>query len=214
MRGAGASLGVVTEFTFGLHEVGPTVHGGLIAWPFERAHEIAAAYRALTAAAPRELAVWMIFVRAPAAPFVPPRVARRAGRARWPSATAATARSEALAPLRALGEPVFDLLQRPAVHRGPVATSTAPSRRATTTTGGPSTRTTSATRCWRGWIALGGECPIPAAQLGILHIGGAINDLDEDDGAVGNRDARYAFGVIGAWEPDEPQADAFGQLGA
>ena len=40
VRGAGANLGVVTSFTFRLHEVGPTVFGGLIAWPFERADEI------------------------------------------------------------------------------------------------------------------------------------------------------------------------------
>ena len=110
VRGAGASLGVVTEFTFRLHEVGPRVHGGLIAWPFERADEIAAAYRAFTAEAPRELAVWMIFVRAPAAPFVPPewhgeRVVAMA------VCYSGDRPEEALAPLRALGEPVFDLLQ-------------------------------------------------------------------------------------------------------
>jgi FAD/FMN-containing dehydrogenase len=56
VRGAGANLGVVTSFTFRLHEVGPTVYGGLIAWPFERADEILRAYRALTTEAPRELA--------------------------------------------------------------------------------------------------------------------------------------------------------------
>ena len=56
MRGAGANLGVVTSFTFRLHEVGPTVFGGLIAWPFERADEILRAYRTLTTEAPRELA--------------------------------------------------------------------------------------------------------------------------------------------------------------
>ena len=55
IRGAGANLGVVTSFTFRLHEVGPTVYGGLIAWPFERADEILRAYRALT---PRRRASW------------------------------------------------------------------------------------------------------------------------------------------------------------
>jgi len=54
-----------------LHEVGPTVYGGLIAWPFERAGEILQAYRSITAAAPRELAVWLIMLHAPPAPFVP-----------------------------------------------------------------------------------------------------------------------------------------------
>src|SRR5919197_4930601 len=39
VRGAGANLGVVTSFTFKLHEVGPTVYGGLIPWPVARAPE-------------------------------------------------------------------------------------------------------------------------------------------------------------------------------
>ena len=30
-----------------------------------------------------------------------------------------------------------------------------------------------------------------------------------DDGAVGNRDARYVCGVFGIWKPGEPEADTF-----
>ena len=52
-------------------------------------------------------------------------------------------------------------------------------------------------------------CPIPGAELGILNPGGAINELEEDDGAVGNRDARYVLGVLGMWEPDEPKGEDF-----
>ena len=70
IRGAGANLGVVTRFTFRLHQVGPTVYGGLIAWPFERAKEILQAYRTITTQAPRELTVFLV-LSAPAAPFVP-----------------------------------------------------------------------------------------------------------------------------------------------
>ncbi len=73
VRGAGANLGVVTSFTLRLHPVGPLVHGGLVAWPFERAAEIQRAYRRIAAEAPRELSVWLNILRAPAAPFVPER---------------------------------------------------------------------------------------------------------------------------------------------
>src|SRR5215208_5649310 len=55
------------------------------------------------------------------------------------------------------------------------------------------------------------ECPIPDAELGFLHLGGALNEHDEDDGAVRNRDARYMLGANGMWEPDEPNVDAFRQ---
>jgi FAD/FMN-containing dehydrogenase len=56
---------------------------------------------------------------------------------------------------------------------------------------------------------LGAECPIHDAQIGLLHLGGALNERDWDDGAVGNRDARFAIGVNGLWESGEPDADAF-----
>ena len=39
------------------------------------------------------------------------------------------------------------------------------------------------------------ECPIPEADLGFLHLAGALNEHAADDGAVGNRDARYVIGV-------------------
>jgi len=54
-------------------------------------------------------------------------------------------------------------------------------------------------------------CPLPGGEVGILHLEGALNEHDEDDGAVGNRDARYVFGVKGMWEPDEPEADSYRQ---
>jgi pimeloyl-ACP methyl ester carboxylesterase len=52
---------------------------------------------------------------------------------------------------------------------------------------------------------------MPEGELGILHLGGALNERDSDDGAVGNRDARYAIGIKGMWEPREPDADRFQQ---
>ena len=56
---------------------------------------------------------------------------------------------------------------------------------------------------------LAATCPIADAQIGILHVGGALEEHAWDDGAVGNRDARYVIGVNGAWAPDEPEGDAF-----
>ena len=120
---------MVTSFKFRLHEVGPSVYGGLIAWPFERAAEIQHAYRAFTAEAPRELAVWMNLLRAPAAPFVP---------AEWQGERVCVLMvcfsgdldrvDEVIAPIRALGEPVFDLLaEQPYTQCSPA--STRPSRR-------------------------------------------------------------------------------------
>jgi hypothetical protein len=54
-------------------------------------------------------------------------------------------------------------------------------------------------------------CPIPGGEIGFLHLGGALNERAEDDGAVGNRDARFVIGVKGMWDAGEPDAESFRQ---
>lgn len=209
IRGAGANLGIVTSFTLRLHEVGPTAYGGLIAWPFERAGEILRAYRTLTTTAPRELAVWMMLFRAPPAPFMPePWHGERVCAMAVCHTGDPDDVDEALAPIRALGEPIVDLLSEQPYHQVQSYLDV--------------TEPKGQHYYWRtDYLAelsddvlstaagLFAECPIPAAEIGFLHLGGALNEHDEDDGAVGNRDARFALGVLGMWEPGEPQADPF-----
>ncbi len=211
IRGAGANLGVVTRFTFHLHEVGPTVYGGLIAWPFDRAEEILRAYRRITTEAPRELAVWLNLLRAPAAPFVPEQWhgERICALVVCYSGDLGNV-DEVLAPMRALSDPVVDLLQeQPYTQVQSYLDAAEPKGNhyywKTEYAAELSDRLLST------WRDLAAACPIPEAQLGILHLGGALNEHDGDDGAVGNRDARYACGVIGIWKPDEPEADTFPQ---
>jgi len=71
LRGGGGNFGVVTRFSFRLHEVGPTITGGLIVWSADRTDEVLAAYRDLTESAPRELTAAVTVRLAPPAPFVP-----------------------------------------------------------------------------------------------------------------------------------------------
>jgi FAD/FMN-containing dehydrogenase len=201
IRGAGHNFGVVTSFRFRLHEVGPAIYGGLVAWPFERATELGEAYRELTATAPRELAVWMNHLRAPAAPFVPDTWHGELVTAMCVCFSGSLEdREGALAPIRALGEPVVDVLDhRPYVEMQSLLDALEPKGDhyywRTEFTDELSDELLAAGR------ELAAECPIPRAQVGTLHVGGAVNDRDEDDGAVGNRDARYVAGVIGIWEP-------------
>jgi len=211
LRGAGANLGVVTRFTFRLHEVGPTVYGGLIAWPFERADEILQAYRTITAEAPRELAMWLLLIQAPPAPFVPEQCH---GKKICAMAVCYSGDldqvDQVLAPIRALGEPVVDLLrEQPYTQVQSYLDATEPKGLhyywKTEYAAELSDELLSTVR------DLFVECSIPGAELGFLHIGGAFNEHDENDGAVGNRDARYVLGANGMWEPDEPHADTFRQ---
>jgi FAD/FMN-containing dehydrogenase len=61
LRGAGANFGIVTSFRFRLHRVGPAVVQGVMVYPLERAHELAAQFRDLVAAAPDELMMSLEF---------------------------------------------------------------------------------------------------------------------------------------------------------
>ena len=71
LRGGGGNFGVVTEFTYRLHEVGPTVFGGMLLWPVEQAGEILRRYRDFMAGAPDEVTGAAALLTAPPAPFVP-----------------------------------------------------------------------------------------------------------------------------------------------
>ena len=202
VRGAGANFGVVTSFTFRLHEVGPTVVGGLVAWPFERADEILAAYRTLTVGAPRELAVWLLLLHAPPAPFVP---AEWHGRKICAMAVCYSGdldrTEEALAPIRGIGDPILDLLhEQPYVEVQSYLDATEPKGIC------HYWRTEFLAELGDGLLDtmrdLADESDLPEAEIGVLHLGGALNERDEDDGAVGNRDARYAIGAKAMWPPE------------
>jgi len=51
IRGGGGNFGVASSFEFRLHDVGPIVHGGLIAWPADRAREVMRHFRKCAAEA-------------------------------------------------------------------------------------------------------------------------------------------------------------------
>jgi FAD/FMN-containing dehydrogenase len=209
LRGGGGNFGVVTRFTFRLHEVGPMVFGGLIAWPFDRADDVLAAYRKLTAEAPRELSAWLVLMRAPAEPFVPEEYHGERSCVMAVCYSGDPAGTDAaIAPIREIGDPAVDLLQEwPYTMQQSFLDDSEPK---------------GAHYYWKTeYLAelsedvmptlrdLFADCPIPDAQVGLLHLGGALNERDWDDGAVGNRDARFAIGVNGMWDPDEPNADAY-----
>jgi FAD/FMN-containing dehydrogenase len=211
LRGGGGNFGVVTRFVFRLHEVGPDVFGGLIAWPFERADEILAAYRRIASAAPVELAAWLVLLRGPAAPFVPQQWHGKRLCALCVCYTGDLARvDEVLAPIRALRDPVVDLLHvQPYTQVQSYLDATEPK---------------GLHYYWKTEYladlsasflsslgALFAECPIPDLDMGVLHLGGALNTRAPDDGAVGNRRVRFVFGIKGVWAPDERNASSYRQ---
>jgi FAD binding domain/Berberine and berberine like len=71
VRGGGGNFGVVTEFEFRLHQVGPTVQLGLLFWELEQGPDVLRLAREIIAALPRELNIIIAGLNAPPAPFVP-----------------------------------------------------------------------------------------------------------------------------------------------
>ncbi len=71
LRGGSGNFGVVTQFEFRLHQVGPDLLSGLIVYPFSEAKRVLQQYRDFYAKAPDELTVWTVLRKAPPLPFLP-----------------------------------------------------------------------------------------------------------------------------------------------
>jgi FAD/FMN-containing dehydrogenase len=71
IRGGGGNFGVVTNFEFRAHEVGPIVHFGLFFWSADQGTEALRAIRDVTRDLPREVNSVVACMDAPPAPFVP-----------------------------------------------------------------------------------------------------------------------------------------------
>jgi FAD/FMN-containing dehydrogenase len=70
IRGGGGNFGIVTQFEFKLHEVGPEILAGLIVFPFDQAKQVLTQYREFVKSAPEELNVWAVLRKAPPLPFL------------------------------------------------------------------------------------------------------------------------------------------------
>lgn len=207
IRGGGGNFGVVTEFVFDLHPVGPDVTAGLIAWSAEHAEEVTGLFRKVTAAAPRTLTLAMLMRNAPPAPWLPE---DRHGKPMVAFVVCHTGSLEDaesdLAEVRSFGEPWADLIQvKEYAAQQSMLDATQPK---------------GMNYYWKSEFlpALDDEMlddyrrlfvglEAPANQAVLFHLAGKLADHDEDDGAVGNRDAAYACVIQSMW-PDGGPADA------
>jgi FAD/FMN-containing dehydrogenase len=208
VRGGGGNFGVVTEFVYRLHEVGPQVTGGLIAWPAARADEVLRTFRQVTESAPRELTLVVIRRNAPPAPWVPeaahgtPIILVVACHSGTPEQA-----TEDLAPLRSIGEPLADLIVvREYTGQQTLLDATMPK---------------GMHYYWKSEFVPGLSDELieayqaqfvdqkaPANQIVLFQIDGALNEHPEDDGAIGNREAAFACVVQSMGAPDSPEAAA------
>jgi FAD/FMN-containing dehydrogenase len=71
LRGGGGNFGIVTELTFRLHPVGPTILAGQLGFPREGTEELARAYRDYMESAPDEVGGGLALITAPPLEFIP-----------------------------------------------------------------------------------------------------------------------------------------------
>ena len=199
LRGGGGNFGIVTAFELGLHAVGPEVMAGLIVHPFDDAGTLLRRYREVALASPNELSVWVVMRKAPPLPFLPADVHGKEVVVFCVLHSGdMTAAERAIAPLRAIGKPIadvvsphpytgfqaaFDPLLAPGARNYWKTHDLAPLRDETLDIAVDAVK----------------RLPGPQCEVFLAQMGGAIRDTNEDATAYSGRDADWIVNVHGRW---------------
>ncbi len=192
LRGGGGNFGVASSFEYRLHPVGPTVTGGLILYPFERAGEVLRHYRGLTASLPEDLTLFAGLVHAPDGSGT--KLAGMVGCHSGPLEDA----EAAFAPVRALEAPVADMI-------GPMPYCAVNSMLDDAYPKG-------ALNHWKSrflaelsdgaidqMVACFADCPTPMGQVLIEHFHGAATRVAASDTAFPHRSDGFNLVVLSEW---------------
>jgi FAD/FMN-containing dehydrogenase len=201
IRGGGGNFGIVTEFEFRLHELGPMVLAGLALWPLERAPEVLRGWRDHVDGAPDELSTAAVIITAPAEEFVPDHLKGQRALGVAALYVGDPAQGErVVAPLKAL-RPEVDLIQpMPYTAFQAILDPSAPK---------------GYRNYWRGeYMSRFGDEAIdtfvthapdvaaagsPFSQMIMFRIGQGVTAVPDDATAFSHRDARYLFHPISVW---------------
>ncbi len=206
IRGGGGNFGVVTSFEFQLHELGPEVLSGLIVHPIENAPELLAEFAIIADNSPDELTVWSVMRKAPALPFLP---AEWHGREVLIFAACYSGPmgegEKTMAALRALGEPIADVIS--------------PHKFVNWQAAFDPLLTPGARNYWKSHDLIEfssdaissllkaiANLPDPACEVFIAHVGGAMARVEPGSTAYPQRSAHFIMNVHTRWE--DPGKDA------
>ncbi len=192
LRGGGGNFGVATSFEYQLYPVGPTITGGLVAHPFERARDVLRFFRDFTASLPDEMTVFAGLVHAPdgSGAKLAAMVACHCG--------APDIGEAATRPLKQFGSPAVDAI-------GPMPYS---DLNGMLDAGFPK----GALNYWKSsflarlsdeaidtMVDCFARCPTPMAQLLLEHFHGAATRVGVSDTAFPHRADGYNFLVLSEW---------------
>ncbi len=96
LRGGGGNFGVVTEFEFRLHQVGPMIAMGMLFWDLEHGPAMLRIVRDVVPDLPGDLDIMLVGMNAPLAPFVPEQHQGTSGYLLWVVGFGAPADHDAL----------------------------------------------------------------------------------------------------------------------
>lgn len=205
LRGGGGNFGIVTQFEFDLHPVGPEVLAGLIVFPLAQAKQVLTQFRAFVKTAPEELSVWGVVRAAPPLPFLPEEAHGQG------VVILALCHIGDIAEGERLIEPCFTFGETYGTHVG--AMPFADWQQAFDPLLTPGAR-----NYWKSHffteltdgffdavIDAAENLPSPQCEIFIPHIAGALNRVAPDAMAFGQRDVKFVLNVHGRW--DDPADD-------
>ena len=208
MRGGGGNFGVVTQFEFALHAVGPDILSGLLVFPWSEAGAVLRKYRKFTATAPEDLSIWTVLRKAPPLPFLPPQ---------------AHGQNVLILALCYLGsEETGRKLIAPLAELGTVLGQHVGMQPYTAWQQAfEPLLTPGARNYWKSnnfselkdglfdvVVDFAGKLPSPHCELFFAQLGGQAGCIAADATAFGNRDANFVMNVHGRW--DSPAEDKAG----
>ena len=199
LRGGGGNFGVVTEFAFRLHEVGPEVLFGPTVYRLEDATEVLAHYAAFAREAPPACCVWADLLIAPPLPFLPERYhGTKALVLMQCYAGDLQEGEEVVRPLRRFGTPIGDAVaptpyveaqQRLDLVYAKGARNYWKTHNFTDLTGS----------VIDGLVEMAGDLPTPQSDILISQVGGAINGVAQDATAYPHRDTAFVLCPGARW---------------
>ncbi|WP_306534181.1 FAD-binding oxidoreductase [Geobacter sp.] len=203
LRGGGGNFGVVTGIDYHLYPVGPEIVGGIVAWPASEAAGVLELYRTMAEEAPPELTLVAIMRPAPPAPWLPKEMHGKPIVALLACHSGAPEEGEkAVAPIKAFGSPVGDILvRRPYAQMQTLLDATQPKGRRYYWKSEYLPRIEPAL-CEKV-MEHAARIRSPYSAVILFQIGGALNRLDGEHSPMGNRDARYVLNLAGSWEKAE-----------
>jgi FAD/FMN-containing dehydrogenase len=208
IRGGGGNFGIVTEFEFGLHELGPIVLAGLALWPIDRALDVISAWRDIVDEAPDELSTACVILTAPPEEFVPDHLK---GQAALGMAVMYVGDPEAgvdvVQPLKDLG-PEVDLVQ-PMPYTAFQASLDPAFPHGTRSYWRGEYMNSLGDDAIRTFTARAPEVQaagIPFSQMILFRVGQAIQAVPDNATAFSHREAKYMFHPISIWtDPAEDE---------